>query len=193
MVIRPFAMLATAAVLSGAMSTAQALSINLNVLGDTTVTPGSTVDIEVSIDFSDEPTLGGGVDLFWDAGAVANAQWISTGLGDPALNFDPVIGPGEALGAAVGDFGGLITGVMGTLSLTLAADAAPGTYTVSSAENMGGGTGFGPWISRLTFAAYPPGAIEFGSASFTVVPLPAAVWFLLSGLTVVAGVRRRTP
>ena len=148
----------------GAAPQAGALSFTLADTGSGTYYPGDTVEIDVEMDFIEDPTIGGGVDFFWDSTAFVPGSWMSGGLGLPEFAWDPVFGPGEAIGAGVGDFEGVAQGLFGTLTLVVASGVTPGQYSITSAENMGA---VGPSFSAQTFIQYPPGAIS-GTPSVSI-------------------------
>ena len=154
-----------AAIALAAAPRAMAFSISVADTGSGLYYPGDTVELVVMFDFIDDPTIGGGIDLFWDPTAFVAGSWLHGGLGLPKFALDPVFGPGEAIGAGIGDFEGLAQGLYGTLSLEVASGVAPGQYSITLAENMGVA---GPFFSAQTFQQYPPGSIDLGSATVSL-------------------------
>ncbi len=154
-----------AAIAIAAAPQAHAFSFSMADVGPGMYYPGDTVELVVVFDFIQDPTIGGGLDFFWDPTAFLPGSWMSGGLGRPKFALDPVFGPGEAIGAGIGDFEGLAQGLYGTLFLEVASGVAPGQYTITSAENMGS---VGPFFSAQTFQQYPPGSIDFGSATVSL-------------------------
>ena len=63
--------------------------------------------------------------------------------------------------------------------------ALVGTTTVALGPTAGIA---GPWVSAVDFVSIIEP--DYGSASVTAVPVPAAVWFMLSGLAALFGMRR---
>lgn len=148
------------------------------------VTAGSQAIFELWMDFTGEPTLGGGVDVlfdnFTDGSQLGFASYTPEALGDPALiNVPAVSAAGDRLEAIT--FGDLTDGVEGpALVGTLVFNAlAAGNYSLSLADSASAG-GF---FSAISGAAQSP---AYTGASLTVdaapVPLPAAGWLMLGGL-----------
>jgi hypothetical protein len=154
-------------------SNAQALSID--------IVPGSTsTSLDVLIDFTADPTVGGGIDLAF-SGPIA-----FTGF-TPSAFFNGLDTTFSGFGTAdadadfeihFGDFAGVAgPGVLGTLNFSQLDLGA----TVALAIN----TTFGDFFSAATF---DPQVVALNG--FTVVPVPAAVWLFGSALGLLAGVRR---
>ena len=170
-----------------AASTA-ALELSVNDQGPGTYEAGDSVVLTIDFDFSAEPVYAGGIDIYWDAEAFSDASWTSSGIGDPAFNTDPVIGPGAATGATFGDAGGLSGGVIGTLTLTAASDATTGAYTVTVGQNQDPFPG--PLISWVTLLPYPPGSVESIPAEVAILgvaPNRFSPEFALADLTSAGG------
>ncbi len=156
-----------------------------------TVTPtwpaDATADLEIVIDFTGEPTVGGGIGLT-AAGPISIAGFTPSaffsGL-DPAFTG---FGFGGAIPAAdfeihFGDFLGISSAEsLGFLTVNL---AGAGLAGVSVADN----TVWGGWPGTVA----GPVTVSFNSAEFLIqpVPLPAAAWLFASALGMVAGLRRR--
>jgi hypothetical protein len=160
------------------------------------VAPGDPVVLTLGFDFTGDPTLGGGVDVFYDPTVLDFVSFVfgtRAGL-DPGYNRAPddKAGPGgvalgELDGLGFGNFAGLTgPGTVGQLNFLA---IGPGTAEVTLAENDSFAGGF---YSASTFG---PQAVTFVGAEVEVqaVPLPAAAWLLASalGLTGLASARRR--
>jgi hypothetical protein len=167
---------------------ANAASVSLIPLTDTqNVGIGDVVTMQIDIDFSAEGgTLGGGFDLTFDESQLGLLGFTPTViLGDPAFGRPPDYVPGSGLleSWGVGDFAGLTTGTVGEVSFEVLAGAT------SSLVSLGPTAGIaGPWVSAVDFITIiDPVYNEVA----VVVPVPAAVWFMLSGLGALVGFGRR--
>ncbi|MDH5191281.1 MAG: VPLPA-CTERM sorting domain-containing protein [Gammaproteobacteria bacterium] len=141
-------------------------------------------------DFSDEPTLGGGLDIFYDDTVLDFLSWDTSGSGfflDPAFSRNPDELAGELEGFAFGNFGGL-SGIAKIGSLTFEAIGA-GDFIMSMAVTDDPLKG-GDFVSAMTYGVQ---TITFGSSDISVsaVPVPAAIWLFGSGLIGLAGIMRR--
>lgn len=165
-----------------AMASVPAASIVFDPVVDT-VSVGAPVALDVKMDFTDDPTLGGGFDVFFDPIILNFDSWVSAGLGDPGFAREPDVSAGELNGIAFGDFNGLMgPALVGTLNFTA---LSPGDALLTLAVND---FPAGPFVSATTFVEQ---TVEFGSATVTVVPEPAVGWLFGSGLmTMVWGARR---
>lgn len=159
------------------MSGAYAASIDL-APGNQNVTVGDAVKVELNMDFTGDPTLGGGVDVFYDSSLLDFTGFnFNAALGDdPAFRRLPNELPNELNGLAFGSFGGL-AGPVNVGALTFTA-LAPGhvDFTMMLNDTPAGG-----FFSAVT--SMPQTVNLTGSAlDIHPVPLPAAFWMLLSGL-----------
>ena len=180
--------LLTAALLGGMMSVANAASVSL-MPASVDAVEGGSIAIDVVIDFSDDPTLGGGIDINWDSAVLAFDSWSydsSTVGDDVGFRNDGVPGDGSYIGQAVGNFNGLTTGTIGTITLVA---VAAGDTMVSVGDTTNAAVG--PWVSAVTFGVQNP---EYSGANVTVnaaIPLPAAAWLMFGGLGALLGFRRK--
>ncbi len=153
---------------------AAASSISFNPV-TTNVGIGDIVEVEVVIDFTDTNLSIGAVDIFFDPTVLAYNDFTFAMSLDPGFAFGPNLeSPGVLNQLAMGDVGGLsAAGVLGTLSFTA---LAAGESALTMAINTGSSPG------TFWTTSYQKIFPELGSASVTVVPVPAAAWLMLSGL-----------
>ena len=119
--------------------------------GTSLLTDGSVVSFDVMIDFSDAGgTLGGGLDIAYDATALGLVSVTGTSLGDPGFSRNPDAMSGLLQSWAVGDFDGLgSTGpqLLGRVQFeVLPAMGANTSVTGSATDGIAG-----PWISGQDF------------------------------------------
>lgn len=157
------------------------------------IQPGSQVALELRMDFSDDPTLGGGLDVFYNP-AVLNFVKFEFAPAFPTDPFfsspggagAPTLLPGQVKGIGFGRFDTPLAGPYQVGTLTFAAMGA-GTTDITLAENI---LPLGGFFSGDGTRELNP--VLMG-ASVTVVPIPASLWLLASALLGVAGITRRKP
>ncbi len=159
-----------------AMAQASTISLSLNTAEPIHV--GDDVSLDLNMDFRDEATVGGGIDIFFGT----NMQFVSfdynPGLGDdPAFRLPFDAKAGEVSGLSFGNFGGLSgPSTVGTLILKT---LSPGPVNLTLAESIASVGGF------FSVNSTPQDPV-FTGVSFDIqpnpVPLPGAVWLMLSGL-----------
>lgn len=201
MLVNMFKKIGIAALL-GSTCVAQAATLSLQPSVTGPIQAGSEFQLEIFMDFTDDPTIGGGFDLLYDTSLVSYVS--GSFLIDPLLFSDPAFTrddnasspvanrvdvnalEGKIVGAAFGDFIGL-TGpsLVGTLTF-LAENSGLANFSLAATENPL----VGNFISAFTNEEQ---SVSFVGTSLQVseVPLPAAGWLLLSGLAGVAGLARR--
>ena len=180
-------------ILTGAVATAQAGSVFLEpVFQNAGIGDGITLNL--MIDFTDEPTLGGGVDLTYPAHLL---QFDGFSFDpDPGITLDtatpPIVvidpvnpGDGTQLGHAIdmdffSFFAGIAEGKIGEYNFTT---LAPGLALVELGPNQS------PFISTQLAIQNP----DFLGAEVLInpVPIPAAAWLMLSALGILGIVGRR--
>ena len=189
--------LATAGAVLGLFAPlAQSASVYLSVDSLTIGVSEGTATLEMFMDFTGTPTLGGGVDVIISGPAsyadFIPSAWLQTDA-DPffsGVNLFALNSPASSVMVAFGSFVGLsglnkvgdlvlnLNGV-GQVSINLAINNA----SVSPIENF-----IGLALNELPVALNP--GFEDG-ITLQVVPVPAAVWLFLSGLGVLGVYRRR--
>ena len=137
-------------------------------------TPSTQFSLDVVIDFTADPTIGGAVDISYDPTALTFVSWTydtSTLNDDPDIRTDPVITPGAIKDIAVAAFFGLQqTGIMGTITFEAAqqsvSQVTPGESQIT------------PWAAddgtgRTQFPIYSAADISVGATptpDITVTP-----------------------
>lgn len=148
---------------------------------------GDPVSFQLTMDFIDDATLGGGLDLFYDDTVLQFVSFaFDSGLGDdPDLRRQPDVLPGELDALAFGNFAGLIgPSLVGTFTFnTLAAGSV--NLTLAQNDSVAGG-----FYSANTYDAQ---SVTLNSAIVNVsaVPLPGALWLLVSGAGMLVSMGRK--
>jgi len=176
------------AIYISAIGGAQAVSLTLSA-ANSPVTVGSQAIFNLWMDFTGDPTLGGGVDVLFDNFTNGNqlsfaSYTPNTALGDSALiNVPAVNAAGNSLEAIT--FGDVINGLEGpSLVGTLVFNTlVAGTYSLSLVDS-----GLAGGFYSISAGA-PPQYPVYTSASVTVdpsvvgpVPEPATLWLIAGGL-----------
>ncbi|MFK8016595.1 MAG: VPLPA-CTERM sorting domain-containing protein [Gammaproteobacteria bacterium] len=182
-----------AVALMGLMASANAASVSLIYTGGNDIDDdgailaagGDVLSFDLVMDFTDRITLGGGFDVNWDTAGLGNVEYTSAGFGDPSFGRDPVMEDGRLFNGAVGNFNGLTEGTIASISFTVI--GTEGDFAIAPSGTDGDS---GPWIDGITFVDVIEN-VEYNGANVRVVPVPAAVWFMLSGLGALIGFGRR--
>jgi hypothetical protein len=172
-------------------SSAHALSVDLLPSNSTVILDDGQVTLELFADFTDDPTVGGSIDLTFGgpisfAGFAPTAYYDSLDPSFTGFGTSDVTGLFAADGdflIVFGDFAGTTGGKLGDLTFNLLGE---GQGTIALANNSQAG----PFASATTFQEQ---AVALNGASFeiAVIPVPASVWLFGSALSLLAGVRRR--
>jgi hypothetical protein len=167
----------------GVVGLAHGASVSLSpAVANATV--GSTVQFTVNVDFTDDPTSGGGVQIAYDSNILGNAFFSYSGSlpGSILDTWAPDFSAGliEGIGFDASSFNGSTT--LGTLSFT-ALDAGSSALALSALANW---EFLGPDQWTVLNVDYT-GA----TAQVSEVPVPAAVWLLGSGLSMLGLALRR--
>lgn len=180
--------------LMGCMVGANAASISLVPTGATDgLMEGDIVTFDIVANFTGESTIGGGLDILWD---------------ESVLQFDSITGPlvGEpdfsrACSPGAGICDDLVASAFSPLpdQFTLAAvsfrvaglGADTTTIMLAPGEQQGAQPSLSSfWVSAADFVSPIP--VDYQGADVTGVPVPAAVWFMLSGLGALIGFGRKS-
>lgn len=198
MTIKPFIKAIAALAVSGMMLSASANSIGFDSL-EYDGTSGQ-VSITLQYDFTDFAMFGGGVDIVWDGGALAFANFERAPLAadaqapaspDGALSGDSWVGIGVGTFeffngmTSAGDIATFTFDVLGPTD----AGATPCGLTLCITPNA-----TNPMVS-LAGQTVTDDLIAAGGGGANVaaapIPVPAAVWFMLSGLGALLGFGRK--
>ena len=151
------------------------------------------------MDFTDDPTLGGGTDIAFDS-SILGDDWTFTfdttfltlvdNPTDPPSGFTQLptsVESGVVNNLMFGTFSGVGgNNLVGTLMFNIIGE---GTTALTMTQNVIAG----PFVSSTTFGAQ---AVDYLNTSVTTVapvPLPAAAWLMLSGLGALVGFCKRKP
>ncbi len=198
MTIKPIIKAIAALAVSGMMLSASANSVGFEFM-EYDGTAG-TVTINLNYDFTDFAMFGGGVDIIYDANAIEFVSYTHRALEnadaqDPASPEGSLTAAGTYTGVGIGTFeffnGMTSAGAIGTFQFNVLgatdAGATPCGMTLCIVEN-----GINPWVSLAGGIVGPELIGNGNSAAAVVVPVPAAVWFMLSGLGALLGFGRKS-
>ncbi|MEM7082652.1 MAG: VPLPA-CTERM sorting domain-containing protein [Pseudomonadota bacterium] len=197
MTIKPFIKAIAALAVSGMMLSASANSVGFDAM-DYDGTAG-TVSITLTYDFTDFAMFGGGVDIIYDSNAIEFVSYTQADLPAdaqaPASPVGALDGAGTYAGVGIGTFeffnGMTSAGNIGTFVFNVLggtdAGATPCGMTLCIVPNA-----INPFVS-LAGQDVTADLLSAGiSGANVVVPVPAAVWFMLSGLGALIGFGRKS-
>ena len=176
-----------------ALPTVQAASVFITPALQSVPSTDGTATLELFMDFTGDPTIGGGIDLVF-SGPISLASFTPSAYFDArdpfftGFSLDPVAEPGglaDTLGGIeihFGDFGGIDgSNKLGDLTINLL-----GSGLADIAMNIN--TTFGDFFDTGS----NPQVVSLNGANITIsaVPVPAAIWFLASALGLLGGFGR---
>ena len=173
--------LAMVALLFFYYTTSHAATLTLTPSANT-VAVGDQLQLDISMDFSDNPTLGGAIDISYDASLFDFISFsfdpafpTDPGLSSPGNAGNPILSAGSIQNIGFGEFFNGLDGpyVVGTLIFS-STQTGIGQFSIS--ENV---LPLGGFISLDGLSEIDP---EMFGASVAVVPLPASALFFISGL-----------
>ena len=173
-------------ILSGFSVSAQAAVVHMDPLSvQPSYAIGEVVAMDLMIDFTGTPTIGGGVDVFFDPSGLEFKSWTAELLGDATFKRNPDVLSGELNGIAFGDFAGLpVTAKVGTVEFKV---LQLGSWLVDLEANDAPA---GPFYSATDFSLL---SVQYADTTVIVnaVPIPSAVWLFGSALLAFVGFKRK--
>ncbi|MFK8031341.1 MAG: VPLPA-CTERM sorting domain-containing protein [Gammaproteobacteria bacterium] len=183
--------------LTGQMSYANVIGVAPTT---STIGVGQEITLDITMEFLQE-TVGGSFDIFYDTNIFDVVSFsydatFSVDVIDPAFTLTPEncetdgsaiggcsVGDAELNAVGFGNFDGIIGDyVIGQLTL-VATNGGLGTIGTASSDSP-----FGGFISAADASEM---IVVYNGASVLVVPVPAAIWLMLSALGIMGGLRRR--
>jgi hypothetical protein len=153
---------------AGAAGAGTLVAPNVSLLPATqNVAPNGSVSLELWMDFTEDPTIGGGVDTTFDASRLTFVSFTF----DPALGDDPAFrrqpnleAPGQLNALAFGHFDGL-TGPARVGTFVFNTLGTLGTTAITNESDEPNGPA-GPFVSAITFG---PIDVTFNNATVTIL------------------------
>ncbi len=109
---------------------------------------GDLVSFAVDMDFTSEPTLGGGIDIVYDPTVLEYVSTTHSGVGQPQFQSLPVPQDGVLVGLGAADLAGLPpTSLLGVVTFEV---LEPMCATTALTPRTAGAP-IGPWFSAITF------------------------------------------
>lgn len=204
MTIKPFHKALAALVLCGSMASAHAASVMLVATTPTSdLAAGSVVTFEILADFTDTAagTTGGGFDVLFDSSVLQfDSLFRDETIGEADFSRDPDILDGLLDDWTIASFNALGADSvlnLGNISFVVLDTLGGGSTTVAGTDARAQGADpslAGFWVDASDFVSEIPvnyNGVEL-SGPMTVVPVPAAVWLMLSGVGALLGFGRKS-
>lgn len=205
MTIKPFYKVFAALLMSVTMVGANANSVGFDL--DSYDASSGSFSVTINYDFTDFNMFGGGMDLAFDASVLSLVSYTRSdpadrpGSQDPASPVGSLASAGLYEGFGVGTFdfftgfGG--TGTVGTFVFDVIGTASRGDSALMlmpNAINVFASIDIQPgqMTTDVTNLIFPTGAISSTVTGLAPIPVPAAIWFMLSGVGALMGLRRRS-
>lgn len=184
----PFNIAHAVALLSGLLTFGSANAATVSLTPDSEIRIGEEFSLTLTMDFTDEPTLGGGIDIAWDPALFSLVSWEVIPFGDPGFSREGDINQeaGYIDGFAFGDFDGL-EGPADLAVATFVADQFGLSDILARPDAFAGSNVAGCFVSLEDFQCQ---SVSFQDASVSVVPVPGALWLALGAISVLGGFRR---
>ncbi len=153
---------------------------NLNNDGALIAAAGDLVSFEVWMDFTDNPTIGGGFDVHFNSVALEfESLERTTNCSDPDCGGwrEPEVSDGLIQDWRAGDFNDGLAGplALGLITFTfLEHDFSQPFLEMATSSGLGG-----PFVSFDDFTVID---VDYGSFELAPVPLPATFWLMLAAL-----------
>lgn len=185
MIIKRFRKTFSALLLAAACATGNAASISMDPgrISHYDLLPGTILSFDILYNFTDQPTLGGGFDIFFPSSVLRVTAFSLEAVGDPEFMRLPDFGDGVLTGTAFGDFGGIDdSGLLGQVQFE-AIGVQFGGELITMADNIAPP---GPFVDFQTFEIM---TVDYNGVD--IIPVPAALWLLSSGVGMLMLTRRK--
>lgn len=165
MTVKPINTRLSALLLSCAFTSVDAASILLSP-DNLDVVPGEVIAVEISYDFTDFATFGGGVDVFFDPAVLTfeDFMWVdNTPPGDLNFAMEPNVGIGALTGMGFGSF----SGIADSATFAILMFRVQGVHRGSATEITLEPNGAFPFLDAMTL---DPLDVEFGQSTVNLTP-----------------------
>lgn len=159
---------------------------------------GDTITVDVIADFTDNATLGGGINFTYDPSKIQYDSFTFRSGASNTLGIEPMVsdvwtssnGALESIAFGAADFMAGINDAGAVGTITFQAIAGGDTILdISASEDPFKG---GSFLAAADFSQQTVSFLDAEIAILGEVPLPAAVWLMLGGLTGLGLFRRKS-
>ncbi len=135
---------------AGCLAPWNAIAAEVTLLpNQSTALPGELITVDLFGDFSDESTLGGGMDINFDAAILDFESFTPSAISDAVYERAPIVSAGQLNGIAFGSFNGINNNVfIGRFEFKVSLDAEEGPTEITVDVNTGIA---GPFTSNEDF------------------------------------------